>query len=181
MSAFLLTVIRRGWRRVFRLNKLKPVFYHPIVESALRLFIGVTFVFASYHKMVEPAHFAKIIYGYYLFPDFSINLLAIGLPYLEFFCGLALMLGVYPRSAALIINMMLAGFIVAISINLIRGHEFDCGCFSFGEPGYTSSARQLLLRNIGYLMMGVYVLFYQHRRILCVRQSGSFLKDLSIS
>ena len=163
------------------MSKLKQTFNHPIVELALRLFIGATFVFASYHKILEPAHFAKIIYGYYLFPDISVNLLAIVLPYLEFFCGIALMLGVYPRSAALLINIMLAGFIIAISINLIRGHEFDCGCFSFGDPGYTSSARQLLLRNIGYLLIGVYVLLYQHRRFICVYQSGSFLKDLSTS
>ncbi len=126
------------------------------------------FIYASYHKISEPAHFAKIIYGYYLFPDFSINIIAIVLPYAELYSGIFLILGIFPRSAALLINGMLLMFVIAISINLIRGQEFDCGCFSFGEPGYTSSARQLLIRNIFLLMVGSYILFFDRRRKWCI-------------
>ena len=149
------------------------------IELAVRWFLGVTFISVSYHKIIEPAHFAKIIYGYYLFPDFSINLIAIVLPFLEFFTGLALILGIYPRSAILSILCMLSAFIIAISINLLRGMEFDCGCFSFGEAGYTYSAWQLLIRDIFYFVLGFHVLFFDQYRRLCLRQSGSFLKNIS--
>lgn len=130
----------------------------------LRWFLGITFVYASYHKIIEPAVFAKIIYGYGLFPESSINLAAIFLPFIELICGYALIFGVYPRSAALIVNGMLFAFIIALSVNLIRGHEFDCGCFSFGEAGHVSPASQLLIRDIIYFALGLQIFFFHGRR-----------------
>lgn len=124
----------------------------------LRLLVGLTFIYASYHKIIYPAEFAKVIYGYYLFPEFSINLIAIFLPYIELFAGIALIFNIYPKGAVIIINLMLTGFIIAISINLIRGHEFDCGCYRFGEAGHKSSALLLLFRDIGYFICGIIIL-----------------------
>jgi uncharacterized membrane protein YphA (DoxX/SURF4 family) len=160
-------------------TKLKSLFQKAWFELIVRWLLGVLFLVACYHKIIEPAHFAKIIYGYSLFPGDSINLIAILLPYVELFAGLALILGVYPRSAALIINVMLLAFIVAISINLIRGHEFDCGCFSFGASGQAPSALHLLIRDILCFFLGLQVLFYRNSRKLCARQSGSILENLS--
>lgn len=141
----------------------------------MRWSLGVIFLYACYHKIIAPAHFAKIIYGYYLFPDVSINLIAIVLPFIELIAGLAMILGIYPRSAVLIVNGMLIMFIFALSINLIRGIQFDCGCFSFGEAGYTYSAGQLLIRDIVFFVCGLQVLFFRNRRKLCLRQTGNIL------
>jgi len=131
-----------------------------------RWVIGMVFIYASIHKIADPASFAKIIYGYYLFPDFSINLIAIILPFLELYAGVFLILGIYPQSAALVITGLLFFFIIAISINLIRGHEFDCGCFSFGSKGHTSSAFQLLVRDLFYLVFAVYLMLFKGKRRL---------------
>lgn len=158
-------------------NKLEKLFHNAWLELILRWVLGIVFFYSCYHKIALPAYFAKIIYGYYLFPDVTINLLAIILPFLEFFTGVALIFGVYPRSAALIINAMLLVFIVAISINLIRGHEFDCGCFSFGKAGHTSSAVQLLIRDVIYFVFGLQVLFFDRHRRWCIYQTGSILKN----
>jgi hypothetical protein len=159
---------------------LKHLFQNNWFELIARWLLGAVFVVACYHKIVQPAHFAKIIYGYYLFPDAAINLIAIILPYVELYAGMALILGIYPRSAALVINAMLFAFIVAISINLIRGHEFDCGCFSFGASGKAPSAVHLLIRDILCFLFGLQVLFYRNSRKFCARQSGSILENLSV-
>ncbi|MCP4106511.1 MAG: DoxX family membrane protein [Desulfobacteraceae bacterium] len=135
-------------------------------ELAARWFLGITFIYASYHKITDPASFAKIIYGYGLVPGFLINLLAIVLPFLELVSGAALIIGVYPRSAAIIVNGMLFVFIVALSVNLIRGHEFDCGCFSFGK---TESGAQLLMRDIIYFVFGLQVIFFNKSRRWCIQ------------
>ena len=150
-------------------------------ELIARWVLGTVFVYASYHKIIAPAQFAKVIYGYYLFPSVSINLIAIILPFLELFCGLALVLGIYPRSAALIINILMIAFILALSVNLIRGQEFDCGCFSFAEKGYTYSVKELLIRDIVLLGSGLLVLFFSHHRKWCVLQSGSILHNIQRS
>lgn len=161
-------------------NKLKTPFYSTWIELVIRWLFGITFIYASYHKIIEPAHFAKIIYGYYLFPEFLINLIAIILPYLEFVCGMALILGIYPRSALLILQSMLFSFIVALSINLLQDHDFDCGCFSFGEPGYGYSVLHLLVRDVIYFILGLHPLFFTKHRKWCIWQSGSIIKNLTI-
>ncbi len=154
-------------------RSLKMILDNSWIELAARWILGITFIYASYHKIVSPADFAKIIYGYDLFPGVLINLIAIILPFVELFSGLALVLGIYPRSAALIVNGMLLGFIITLSINLIRGHEFDCGCFSLGDSGDTVSSEQVVVRDIIYFVLGLHVLFYDRLRRWCIRQSGS--------
>ena len=135
-------------------KRLRSFFKNSWTELIARWILGITFIYASYHKIISPGDFAKIIYGYDLLPDVLINLIAIILPFVELFSGLALILGIYPVSAVLIVNGMLLNFIIALSINLVRGHEFDCGCFSFGEIGYSSSVVELLVRDIMYFFLG---------------------------
>jgi putative oxidoreductase len=125
-----------------------------------RLILGITFIYASWSKIVSPAEFAKILYGYSLLPAEIINLVAIVLPFVELVCGLALVSGIYTRSSTLIIVFLLLIFIVALSTNLIRGHEFDCGCFSSHKTGYFTSATLLLLRDIVFLALGCHILCY---------------------
>ncbi len=139
---------------------MKNILQNSWIELAARWILGLTFIYASYHKILAPADFAKIVYGYDLFPNETINLIAIVLPFIELIAGLTLILGLYPRSAALIINGMLVAFIIVLSINLIRGHEFDCGCFSVKEAGYLSSAKPTLVRDFIYLILGGYILLF---------------------
>lgn len=145
-------------------NHVKVFFSNPWLELTSRWLLGILFVAASFHKIIHPAQFAKIIYGYQLVPDMAINLIAIVLPFLEFFSGAALLLGIFPRSAVLIINAMLLSFIVAISINLLRGHVFDCGCFSMGAANHPAAAGGLLVRDIACLVLGAYVFSYKDSR-----------------
>lgn len=141
-------------------NALKTVLENSLIELAARWILGLTFIYASYDKILAPADFAKIVYGYDLFPNNAINLIAIVLPFIELVCGLALILSIYPRSAALIINGMLVAFIIVLSINLIRGHEFNCGCFSVKKAGYLSSAEPTIVRDIIYFILGLQVYLF---------------------
>jgi len=152
-------------------NLIKRFGHNAWLEWGLRVALGVTFIVASIHKIAEPAYFAKIIYGYYLFPGFLINLIAIILPYIELFAGLALVLGVFPRSAVLIVNVLLLFFILSLSVNLVRGHEFDCGCFSFTGSGISGSTEGLLVRDVVYLIGGLYLFFFTPTRKWCLHQN----------
>jgi uncharacterized membrane protein YphA (DoxX/SURF4 family) len=163
------TAFRAGKQKGIQLNKLIKTFYdNHWIELAARCILGVTFVYASYNKILAPAVFAKIIYGYDLFPAVFINLIAIIVPFLELVAGLALITGFYPRSAALIVNAMLLVFITALSINLIRGHEFDCGCFSIDSDTQKTFVGPLIFRDILLLALGLHVFFYRNVRKLCI-------------
>ena len=166
---FLSTAFRDGRQKGIQLNKLIKTFYdNSWIELAARWILGVTFIYASYNKILAPAIFAKIIYGYDLFPAAFINLIAIMVPFLELVAGLALIIGFYPRSAALIANGMLLVFITALSINLIRGHEFDCGCFATNSSGQGTFAGPLIFRDFLILALGLHVFFYRNARKLCI-------------
>ena len=164
---------RVGKPRDIQLNRtLKRILQNSWVELAFRWILGVTFIYSSYSKILAPADFAKIIYGYGLFPPLLINMIAIIVPFLELVIGLALILGIYPRSAALVVNGLLMAFIIIISINLIRGHEFNCGCFAFRNSGSQISTSSTILRDMVFLALGIQVFFYRHVRRWCVRPSG---------
>jgi len=138
------------------------------LELAARWILGLTFVYASFHKIISPAEFAKIVYGYDLFPAVFINLIAIIVPFLELVTGLALVIGFYPRSAAIIINTLLLAYIIVVAINLIRGHEFDCGCFASGGSGHISSPEVMLVRDGIYFVLGIVVIFFDGIRKMCL-------------
>ena len=148
---------------------MKNILQNSWIELAARWIIGLTFIYASFHKILAPADFAKIVYGYDLFPNEAINVIAIVIPFVELIAGLALILGIYPRAAALIINGMLVAYTIVLSINLIRGHEFDCGCFSAKEAGIFSSAESTLVRDIVYLILALQIFLYRGIRKACVK------------
>jgi len=165
-------VFRVGKQRVIPLiEQVRSLFQNSWLELAARWILGLTFIYASYNKILFPADFAKIIYGYDLFPTAFINLIAIILPFLELVTALALIIGVYPRSAVSVINLLLVAFIILLSINLIRGHEFDCGCFATSISGSTAATQVTLIRDFIYLALGLQVISYRRPRRWCVQNT----------
>ena len=129
-----------------------------ILLFTCKVVLGITFIYSSFHKIEDPAGFAKILYGYGMFPHFSINILAICVPFVELTTGFCIIFGLYPRSALLIINTLLVLFILLISFNLVRGHQFDCGCFS-SLPTQNQTLLNIysLIRDIILLGAGIFL------------------------
>ena len=151
-------------------KRLSAPLHNSWIELAFRWILGLTFIYASYHKILAPADFAKIVYGYDLFPAVLINPIAIIVPFVELVTGLALIGGIYPRAAALVLNALLVFFIFILSYNLLRGHEFDCGCFAPENPGSTPSTELTLFRDFVYLALGLQIFYYQRSRRWCLQR-----------
>lgn len=128
---------------------------------AIRLVLGVVFIWAAVHKIAYPADFAKDIYNYRMLPSTFINFMALTLPWLEIICGVLIILGIFTRGSALLIGFMLFIFIIAISFALVRGLDISCGCFSSGagDAGH-GVAIDLLVRDILMFLGSMIVLFY---------------------
>jgi uncharacterized membrane protein YphA (DoxX/SURF4 family) len=124
-----------------------------------RLILGFTFIYASLDKISNPEQFARIIFNYHILPRFLINVYAVTLPWVEFFAGLFLILGVFTESASLLICFLLSVFVVAISINLFRGVNLNCGCFSTDPAGAKEGAK-LLIKDFVFLFLGIIVFFF---------------------
>jgi len=135
---------------------------HPKVTLAARLVLGLVFIAAALPKLADPPGFAKAIWAYELFPGWSLNPLALTLPWLELLCGLALCLGFWLRAAALWIGALLLSFCLALTINLARHHPVDCGCFGDSAPKTQAERltdmRWTILRDVGLLLLVVHLL-----------------------
>ena len=80
-----------------------------------RLLIGCVFLYASIHKIIEPAQFAQDIRNYQiLWPALS-NIAALTLPWIEFVAGSFLILGIFTRPAAFIATGLLVVFLAALT------------------------------------------------------------------
>ncbi len=85
-------------------------------------------------KMVDLADFRLAVRNYDLVPERLLGVFAVGLPIAEVACAGMLIAGLWTGPAAAALVLMLAVFVFAISVNLLRGRTFDCGC-----SGKTSS------------------------------------------
>ncbi|NWJ39514.1 MAG: DoxX family membrane protein [Geothrix sp.] len=135
---------------------------HPSVTLAARLILGLVFIAAALPKLADPPAFAKAIWGYALFPGWSLSPLALVLPWLEMFCGLALCLGIWTRAAALWLGALLLSFCLALGFNLARRHPVDCGCFGGAAPKTETERladmRWLILRDAALLLLVAHLL-----------------------
>lgn len=131
---------------------------HPWLTVRVQIALGVIFVAAALPKIVDPPSFAHMIYNYKLMPWAVIKPMALLMPWIELLCGLALILGIWKGTARTIIAALLVTFIIAISINLLRGNAIDCGCFDVSAANKTTEERLadmrfVILRDIGMLLM----------------------------
>lgn len=130
-------------------NNFHPDSFNDWLVLIIRLIIGGFFIYASIDKIINPNEFAKIIHNYRLLPPDFINLSAIFLPWLEITAGICLIIGFKYKGANQIILAMLLVFIVALGINLYRGVNISCGCFSTSSTAKSN----LMMRIIEDVLM----------------------------
>jgi len=136
---------------------------HAAIGLPVRLIVGAVFIYASLYKLAEPHDFAVSIALYDMLPTGLINPMAIALPAVELAVGLTLILGLWTRASAAVINAMLVVFIAAIGyVVFVRGMaDFGCGCFSpAAEEASGEMATDTLFRDVGYLVGAVYVMIF---------------------
>ncbi len=134
------------------------MFKNRIFIFLCRFLLGGIFIYASVDKILNPEAFSKILYNYKLLPSQFIYFPTIFLPWVELIAGSFLISGIFVRGSSFIINSLLLIFIVAIATNLIRGINFDCGCFST-LSGTGSNATLLLMRDLLLLIPGLLIFF----------------------
>ena len=103
------------------------------LSFAFRIILGAIFIVASYDKILNPAEFAITIDNYHIVPQVFINISAIVIPWLEFNCGLLLIIGVFNRASALTLIFLNVTFVFMLASALIRGLDINCGCFGTGS------------------------------------------------
>lgn len=147
---------------------MRRVIDNDFLTMASRLIVGGVFIYAAIYKIADPLAFANAIWNYHLAPGSLINLSALVLPWVEMLVGLGLILGIFYRGSALLVNGMTIMFMFALTYAVARGLDIDCGCFKSGEAG-TGSAQDALIRDFGLLALTLQIWFSRSRKWLCAR------------
>ncbi|MEJ2658259.1 MAG: MauE/DoxX family redox-associated membrane protein [Desulfobacterales bacterium] len=120
-----------------------------------RLILGAVFIYASYDKLFHPKAFADILYNYQILPDSLINITALILPWLELLIGVFLIIGFWMPGTVIWCNLLLVAYIGALSFNLARGLDIQCGCFS--TAGRSSISIGTVLWDFVFLSLSIYL------------------------
>ena len=124
----------------------------------VRLFIGSLLVFASTQKLFSPyQNFLYIVESYQIFPATLSQLIVFIFPWIEFFLGVFLILGLWLTAVLRGTVLVFLGFIFIVAQALIRKLSIaDCGCFGewFSLPlyGILTVDSLVLLMTIGLLL-----------------------------
>jgi uncharacterized membrane protein YphA (DoxX/SURF4 family) len=150
------------------LSFLKKLANRNAIIVPLRLYIGGLFVYACIHKITDPADFANTVASYEMLPHWAVNPVAVMLPWIEFWAGVFLVLGVFVRSSAMLLSMLLTVFSVGALVNLLRGAQISCGCFSSNINHPISL--WTVTRDVIWLLMALTILFLLERRVISFRR-----------
>ena len=135
---------------------------HPNTALVARTILACVFIYASLDKINRPDLFAEAVYNYRLLPDAAVNLVALWLPWLELASGVLLLLGTWIRGSILVLNCLMAVFLAALGINVARGLDISCGCFTVESTNPLTILT--LFRDSLFLLVALYLFwFYQIR------------------
>ncbi|QSV46295.1 DoxX family protein [Geobacter benzoatilyticus] len=132
---------------------MDPVKKH--LTAVLRVGLGALFLYAGIIKILTPAAFAGSIANYQVLPYAGNYLAAAILPWIEVICGALLVTGWRTRSAAALVALMNAFFIILLFSTVARGLDIDCGCFKQG--GDKTTAWTAIFRDTMFLVAAVFV------------------------
>jgi uncharacterized membrane protein YphA (DoxX/SURF4 family) len=129
----------------------------PWLATAARLVVGGVFLVAGVLKLPDPAAAVRAVRAYRLLPESLVAPVAFGMPVIEIAVGLALLLGVFVRTAAVVSALLLVVYMVGIASAWARGLQIDCGCFGSGGPVAAGETTYLpdLLRDGALLLMAL--------------------------
>ena len=103
----------------------------------LGVIIGGIFVYAGAVKVLDPVQFGVDIDNYKMLPWFVSVRLAFYLPWLEIFCGLALIFGFLYRGGLSLLTVLVLVFIGATVAAKARGLDITCGCFGHASQHWS--------------------------------------------
>ena len=101
--------------------------------------VGGIFIYAGAIKVLDPIQFGIDIDNFKILPWFISVRLAFYLPWLEIFCGLALIARRVYLGGLSILAALTSVFIIATVAAKVRGLDITCGCFGHASKNWSFS------------------------------------------
>jgi putative oxidoreductase len=133
-----------------------------VCTSTARIALAGVFLYAGTLKALDPQEFLLDVRSFQMLPDPWAAWLALGLPWVEIICALALLLGGWTRGACLVFTGMLIVFAAAFIQAWVRGIDVTCGCF--GKTENKTNFTQSLAIDAALLALTAFV-WWSHSRL----------------
>jgi len=143
------------------------------LSTVARVALGLVLLAASLLKMVDPHQAAAAVQAYQILPVRMAEYVGYGLPLIEFFLAVALIVGFGTRLVAWITAGLMVVFIIGVASAWARGLSIDCGCFGGGgavAPGHTRYVQEIV-RDLGFIGLAVWLIRFPMSR-LALDRSG---------
>lgn len=137
---------------------MKNIISNKYLLLSSRIILAFVFIFAGAEKISDPDQFAVAISNYKIFPIFSLNIIAITLPWLEVAAGILLLFGISVKENSAIIGTLMIFFTVIVLIALLRGLDIDCGCFGTSDGQKVGLVK--IIENIGLIILSLHIFFF---------------------
>lgn len=137
----------------------------PVLAVAVltaRVALAAAFLYAGALKALNPQEFLLDVRSFQLLGDPWAAVLALGLPWLEIFCGIALLLGGWTRGACLVLGGLLVVFAAAFIQAWARDLDVTCGCF--GKTENKTNFTESLAIDAALLLLTAFV-WRSHARL----------------
>ena len=131
----------------------------PVIHMIASLILSYVFVIAGFHKCQAPEEFTTTLINYKILPAILVRQGVYLFPTVEIMTGVALLIPPIARLAALSAGFLLLIYMLAIGVNLLRGHRhLDCGC---GGPAQRQTISEWMLVRNGVLLSLAYMVTCQ--------------------
>jgi len=108
-----------------------------ILRRIVDLIVAGVFIYAGAIKALDPVQFASDIDNYKILPWPISVALAFYLPWLEIFCGFALVVRLLYRGALSILTTLILTFTLMTIAAKVRGLDITCGCFGHASQNWS--------------------------------------------
>ena len=108
-----------------------------ILRRIVDLIVAAVFIYAGAIKALDPVQFASDIDNYKILPWPISVALAFYLPWLEIFCGFALVFRLSYRGALSILTTLILTFTLVTIAAKVRGLDITCGCFGHASQNWS--------------------------------------------
>jgi len=134
----------------------------PLIVRLLSVGFSLLFLLAAAHKLTSFEKFSATLADYQMLPPPLLGIMARVIPLLEIGLGISWLLSVTSAYVPVATAVLLYVYLVAISINLMRGRShIDCGC-GFSRSAVSRGAHQLsfglVIRNLALVAVALVAL-----------------------
>ena len=127
----------------------------------IRIAIGMVYIISGAEKLLQPyENFLYIVQEYDIIPNAAVeNVVAWLFPWLEFFLGGFLLLGLWTKESLMSVGLFSAVFTIAVGQAIIRKLPLaDCGCFGdlVNMPLSVTLMVDILILSLAILLLRFY-------------------------